>query len=204
MAHHNAFQVKKNILCLGVGDPSPLRQGEIISLLSFPYYYRAWWLIDLDLPRKFAKDTPVRILKTSRQFAPQARVHKLVNFTLDQIRLCHSVFQLEECNFGLQVWWPLSGANCVFGFLSVKPMTATRVIRPRNSYEKLARETPFVCHALSHEFFSRARNLFRVGHSSIPSEKLGVTWLKSSGLIGRQVMFTNKVVFTSVYNIILL
>ena len=78
MAHHNAFQVEENILCLGVDDPSPLRQGEIISLLSFPYYYRAWWLIDLDLPRKFAKDTPVRILKTSWQFAHPQGEHKLV------------------------------------------------------------------------------------------------------------------------------
>ena len=46
---------------------------------------------------------------------------------------------------------------------------------PSSPSKKLARETPFVCHAFSHEFFSRARNLFRVGHSSVPSEKLGVT-----------------------------
>jgi len=35
----------------------------------------------------------------------------------------------------------------------LSPWQTTQVLRPRNSYEKLARKTPFVCHAFSHEFF---------------------------------------------------
>jgi len=43
---------------------------------------------------------------------------------------------------------------CVFTLLS--PWQTTQVLRPRNSYEKLARKTPFVCHAFSHELVREA------------------------------------------------
>jgi len=43
--------------------------------------------------------------------------------------------------------------RCMHVILSLSPWQTTQVLRPRNSYEKLARETPFVCHAFSHEFF---------------------------------------------------
>ena len=59
-------------------------------------------MIDLDVPSKFGNGTIVRILKTSRQFAPQG-VHKLANFALDQNALHHNVLQVEETNFGLEV-----------------------------------------------------------------------------------------------------
>jgi len=59
-------------------------------------------MIDLDVPSKFGNGTMVRILKTSRQFAPQG-VHKLANFALDQNALHHNVLQVEETNFGLGV-----------------------------------------------------------------------------------------------------
>jgi len=59
-------------------------------------------MIDLDVPSKFGNGTMVRILKTSRQFAPQG-VHKLANFVLAQNALHHNVSQVEETNFGLRV-----------------------------------------------------------------------------------------------------
>ena len=100
-----------------------------------------------------------------------------------------------DCSLG-QILIPWG--TCSF----LKPMTDD----PSSPSKKLVRETrtrnSVRMPCILARVFSRARNLFRVGHSSIPSEKLGVRWLKSSGLIGRQVMFTNKVVFTSVYKII--
>jgi len=81
--YHNAFWVEEKILCLH-GPPSP---GLCVVL-------------DLDLPWKFVKGAMVQISKPSGQFAPEG-VHKLVNFTLVQIRLHHNVFRVEEKNFCL-------------------------------------------------------------------------------------------------------
>ena len=81
--YHNAFWAEEKILCLH-GPPSP---GLCVVL-------------DLDLPWKFVKGAMVQIPKPSGQFAPEG-VHKLVNFTLVQIRLHHNVFRVEEKNFCL-------------------------------------------------------------------------------------------------------
>ena len=77
----------------------------------------------------------------------------------------------------------------------LKPMTDD----PSSLSKKLVRETPFVCHAFSHEFFLVRETCSKLVTALFRPRNLGVTRLKSSGLIGHQVMFRNKVVFTSKY-----
>ena len=84
-------------------------------------------MIDLIVPSKFGEGTMVRILKASRQFAPQG-VHKSVNLVLAQNALRHNVSQVLETNFGLGV------ADSLFiigshpsGFLRVRADSPSRV-----------------------------------------------------------------------------
>ena len=73
-----------------------------------------------------------------------------------------------------------------------RPKFSVQETRTRNSQEKLR---SYVMHSRT-SFFSCEKLV----PSSSQLYSVRETWLKSSGLTGRQVMFRNKVVFTSVYN----
>lgn len=75
----------------------------------------------------------VQIPKPSGQFAPEG-VHKLVNFTLVQIRLHHNVFRVEEKNFCLGDPLPLFPGPCMrtalpYYIILVKEM-GVEILRP--------------------------------------------------------------------------